>query len=1031
MTLYGQLEFTNKEISKIKEIYNKIDKSNEFEVMFYNYKSDGSNVLSMKRYLTILEYMTKRSKIRKLKIERKTTLDVIYGEQKQSFRISIDGIENIHKYMNMISRRKNHIIFKTLLSRLDDDESLSIDKKVKTRENILDVDNYNTRFRLSEELEPTKKELKELEEITQKVMHKIIFRYKQRVSLIVLDETDARIQFDLTNIKMDNNINMVENSIPRFELELEILPKRSKVDDHLEKIMLEIETMHKVIQQCNFIIGQTESTNVLSAYRHLVGASEKDIILKGRNPISLEIQHAVDILPNNYSVTDKADGQRYFLIILENKVYLIDNNLNVKNTGIVLKNGKYNNTLLDGEYIFLPKHNRHLLMIFDCLFDSNEDIRQTQSFMERLEHAKNIVNECFVFEKQSNHTPKQWKGKFDTSKIEEHYSSDIKKYMDSINENIPNNKLYPLVRTKYFIGVDGGKDNEIFKYSYLLWNKYVFDSDINCPYTLDGLIYQPLEQKYITGQSTKYFEYKWKPHDMNSIDFYIKFVQDKKTGKDIILFDNSVNLGENRPYKVCNLHCGMSSKGGEYPVFFQEDQGKYIANIFLENGEARDLEGNIIQDSTVVEFYFNTSPEVDDRYSWVPMRTRFDKTESVIRYKRKYGNPLVIANKIWRSIINPFSIDDIHKLSNDNEFYKHNNFLKSKIDHTIIMTERQENAYYKKQTNLAKPMRQFHQWIKSILIYTYCNNMYERNKTKNKILGIGIGRGGDMFKFYYVAVELYVGTDIDNESLISVGDSALRRYNDLKRAKANVPPMHFVQADGGAIFDYDEQIKVLGSMQPSNKTLMSKYFSKDKSKRTIFDRIDCEMAMHYFLENETIWGNFCENLNMYLKEGGFYTATCFDANEVIKLLKDKEKHTTYYTDKKGENNIFFDLIKKYDDKDLENGVGLGHAIDLHNATINREDEYYTEYLVDKDFVIKEFAERANLELVDTGLFVNQFEIHRDYFENVANFEQNPNTRKFLMRVAGFYNHDDDINRASFEFSKLFRYYAFRKKEKHN
>ena len=47
---------------------------------------------------------------------------------------------------------------------------------------------------------------------------------------------------------------------------------------------------------------------------------------------------------------------------------------------------------------------------------------------------------------------------------------------------------------------------------------------------LDGLIYHPLIQSYVIKNS-KFVEYKWKPVDKNSIDFYIEFEKDPDTGK--------------------------------------------------------------------------------------------------------------------------------------------------------------------------------------------------------------------------------------------------------------------------------------------------------------------------------------------------------------------------------------------------------------------------------------------------------------------------------------------------------------------
>ena len=58
------------------------------------------------------------------------------------------------------------------------------------------------------------------------------------------------------------------------------------------------------------------TTSDLNNYKKLLGVSGKSYKLEGRQSVSLEIQHVIDKLPNRYCVTDKADGERYFLIIL-------------------------------------------------------------------------------------------------------------------------------------------------------------------------------------------------------------------------------------------------------------------------------------------------------------------------------------------------------------------------------------------------------------------------------------------------------------------------------------------------------------------------------------------------------------------------------------------------------------------------------------------------------------------------------------------------------------------------------------------
>src|SRR5690606_2654363 len=103
----------------------------------------------------------------------------------------------------------------------------------------------------------------------------------------------------------------------------------------------------------NYIISNSIKNNVIDQYMSLLG-TKKTTGLYARRPYSLEIKDVIEKLPNNYAVTDKADGERYFLIIHNNHVYLISDLLNVIDSGIIINNNKkeYNNTILDGEYIF-------------------------------------------------------------------------------------------------------------------------------------------------------------------------------------------------------------------------------------------------------------------------------------------------------------------------------------------------------------------------------------------------------------------------------------------------------------------------------------------------------------------------------------------------------------------------------------------------------------------------------------------------------------------------------------------------------
>ncbi|GAG38246.1 unnamed protein product, partial [marine sediment metagenome] len=251
--------------------------------------------------------------------------------------------------------------------------------------------------------------------------------------------------------------------------------------------------------------------------------------------------------------------------------------------------------------------------------------------------------------------------------------------------------------------------------------------------------------------------------------------------------------------------------------------------------------------------------------------------------RKKYGNYIDVAKKVWRSISNPFTIDDITILANDKTFNKHRDILRGKIDHSVILSEAKENVYYQIRTNLGKPMRNFHNWIKSSMIFSYINPTYEGDR-HHTVLDIACGRGGELMKFYYAKVDMYVGIDIDNNGLISPTDGAISRYNQLRKTHPNFPRMFFVNADGGAILDYDEQVRALGTMSMANEKLMKQFFSLNANDRTMFDRLNCQFAIHYFLANDIIWDNFIKNVNMYLKPGGFMLISTFDAEKLMELL---------------------------------------------------------------------------------------------------------------------------------------------------
>ena len=673
-------ESTN--LNKLIKDYN--NKINEFEVSFFGSKDTGSHFLTLDKFNQLNSVLSKITEKNEEKYQKKSvvSLDIIMHMKELqenagstiNYRISITDINKINEYMGMLHMRKNHLVFGILVGFLnsndeeenkDNSKYITLIKKIKNYSRYIKLEDIYMKIKMDIEEKVTPDELKKLQKINKyfdQNSYDIFYRLKERNSyFIVKDKNIFRI--DLTNARTSLNINSIEKNPLNYEIELECeINDKTKVTEQLFSIS---EFIIKVIQQSNNIVTKSISNNILDKYRDILGIDNKKTNLYGRQPISLEVQHVVDQLPNRYSVTDKADGDRYFMIILDEKCYLISTNLIIKDSGLVV-NKKYNNSIIDGELVFLQKNNRYIYMAFDCLIYCNKNVREESNLLVRLEFADDIVNGI----NKGNYEHKYLKNnkKLDitnTQEILDYHKKNLYEFYEDIDKELKSKNNKMLVRRKYFIETNGVKDNEIFTYSNFLWKLFSSDTNLKCPYHLDGLIYQPQEQKYVVEQEKiKYFDYKWKPPAKNSLDFYIEFEKDKVTGKILTIYDNSVNdVIKNKPYQICNLFVGQNIKGIEKPILFNKEEGINQAYIYLdETGDVRSTDGKQLSDKTVVEFIYHMNDDINDKFRWIPLKTRFDKTEAVQKYQKRYGNYIDIANKVWRSINNPVLMEDFNEL---------------------------------------------------------------------------------------------------------------------------------------------------------------------------------------------------------------------------------------------------------------------------------------------------------------------------------------------------------------------------------
>ena len=71
-------------------------------------------------------------------------------------------------------------------------------------------------------------------------------------------------------------------------------------------------------------------------------------------------------------------------------------------------------------------------------------------------------------------------------------------------------------------------------------------------------------------------------------------------------------------------------------------------------------------------------------------------------------------------------------------------------------------------------------------------------------------------------------------------------------------------------------------------------------------------------------------------------------------------------------------------------------------------------------------EKANCVLVDTDLFVNTYNINKEWFLKVIEHEENYKNKQYYKKISKFYGELKGSDKESLIWNSLFRYYVFKK-----
>ncbi|KAH8308544.1 hypothetical protein KR044_006036 [Drosophila immigrans] len=213
----------------------------------------------------------------------------------------------------------------------------------------------------------------------------------------------------------------------------------------------------------------------------------------GAQPVSMDRHNIKRLSEMPYRVSWKADGTRYMMLIDgRDEVYFVDRNnscFHVENVTFVLGKNLHEHldgTLLDGEMV-LDKIGETVtprFLVYDIVRLAGRDVREESFFPHRLEYIKNDV---------------------------------IGPRILAMKHGIINRALEPFsVRNKDFW--------EIRTSARLLGEKF----SRSLAHEPDGLIFQPSQLPYTAGVCPDVF--KWKPHELNSVDFRLKIITERGEG---------------------------------------------------------------------------------------------------------------------------------------------------------------------------------------------------------------------------------------------------------------------------------------------------------------------------------------------------------------------------------------------------------------------------------------------------------------------------------------------------------------------
>ena len=790
--------------------------------------------------------------------------------------------------------------------------------------------------------------------------------YKIDLSVVKSNNSDKRRRMIPTYRVEESGV--FDNS-EGYEIEIELQPKYMlgayNTADLLEPSLKNgIKTILAGLQESNYPISYDEQDSVKLEYVQLFKGADYDgriynrdfigpssYTLQMNNITNLNEDNVAPNIRNNYTVTDKADGQRKMMYIGNNgKIYLIDTNLNVQYTGCTVKTkDDFAGTLIDGEHILHDKEGNYinLYAAFDIYYRNKTSVRDKMFVSSNEEDLK---------ENQRLHI-----------------------LINTINNLEIKDKGGIPMTFEYKRFYMEGEESSIFDGCKLIMDR-VKDGLIK--YNTDGLIFTPAE--FGVGGSSRGnssalkkitwdHSFKWKPPEFNTIDFLVVTKKGDNSQDEIgNLFQKGEDLSDANSgiiqYKTIELNVGFDTRKhgfinpcGDviqdnlpsiddvddydtykpmkfYPTEPYDDKAHLcrinLTTDFVGNKIMITEEGEVFQDNTIVEFSYDLN-EPNPLYRWKPLRVRYDKTAEFKAGLRNFGNAYHVANNNWKTIHNPITVDMI--TTGDD------------IPDEIV----DDDVYYNRvtKTTFTRALRDFHNLVVKKKLIT---SVSQRNDT---LIDFAVGKGGDFSKWIAAKLGFVFGIDISHDNITNKLDGACARYLNYRKQYKSMPYALFVTGDSSknikntiAIDTERDKLTtraVFGegpkSEEKLGKGVLRQYGKGIKG----FNISSCQFALHYFFENRHTCDEFFKNVAECTQLGGYFIGGCYDGSLIFNDLRNKKRGESMIIMEDG--NKIWEVTKDYDRDTFTPDISsLGYTINVYQESINKT---FPEYLVNFEYLV--------------------------------------------------------------------------------